>query len=279
MKVLVLGASGYLGGVLYKRLKEATDYWVLGTYYRSEKQEGLIKLDVSDFIEVKTFLQHLNPDIIIWCLMGKTNEKQLIHEGIFNVLNNINQECKFIFMSTNAVFGEGNGDFSEEDIPFYKSCESAIALYSNAKIDGEKMVREHENYIIIRPGAIYGQGIHGIWDKRVSQLIKDLTTGRTIVKTINLINTFVEVNELSDAIIRLIKINYSGIIHLGPERKENYYDHYRIMARRLKLDDTLILSNYISKKQAIEKGIIIDTSINTRKCREGLGLYFNNFNE
>lgn len=181
MKILVLGASGCIGGILYKRLKEETHYWVLGTYYESKKDDAFIKLDVNDFIEVKTFLQHLRPDIIIWCLTSKTNEKQLIEHGLFNVLNNINQACKFMFMSTNAVLEVDNSDFSNKDTTSYKNNGIATDLYSNTKIDGEKLVKEHENYIIIRLGAKYGQ----------------------------------DIDELSGEILKFINMDYIGIIYLG----------------------------------------------------------------
>ncbi|MBC8059976.1 MAG: NAD-dependent epimerase/dehydratase family protein [Clostridiaceae bacterium] len=138
MKVLILGASGFLGGTLYKKMKEETDFWVLGTYFESKKDKELIKLNVTNLIEVKTFLEHFNPEIIVWCLLGKTNEKELIEKGLSNVLNTINQTCKFIFMSINA-------GFSEADI---SSC---------------------------------------------------------------------KVNELLETIIKLIKSDYKGIVHLGPE--------------------------------------------------------------
>ncbi len=274
MKVLILGASGFLGGTLYKKLKEETDFWVLGTSYKSQRNNEFIKLNAVDPIEVKTFLEHFKADVIVWCLMGKEDEKELIDKGLANILSNIDKTCKFIFMSTNSVFSEGKGEFVEEDIPSYKSCASDLALYSNGKIDGEKAVKVHENYIIIRPGAIYGQDINGKWDKRVSQLIEDLTAEKPVVKSTNLINTFVEVNELSEAIIKLIKTNYKGIIHLGPERKENYYDYFRKIAKKLNLDENLILSDYLGEEQARAAGIILDTSINTRKGREELGLNF-----
>lgn len=274
MKVLILGASGFLGGVLYRKMKVETDYWVLGTYHQSKKDNELIKLDVTNLIEVKTFLEHFKADVIVWCLMGKVSEKELIDEGLLNVINNMSKSCKFIFVSTNAVFGGGKGNFSEEDVPSYRGNKSALALYSNAKIDGEKLVGQLDNYIILRPGAIYGQDINGKWDKRVSQLIEEITALRTVVRTTNLINTFVEVNELSDAIIKLIRIGYKGIIHLGPEKKQNYYDYFRNMARKINLDESLIFPNSIDEVQATEAGIILDASINTRKCREELGLNF-----
>lgn len=274
MKVLVLGASGFLGGVLYKKLKENTDSWVLGTYCNMKKDDDFIKLDVTNGIEVKTFLEHLNPDVVVWCLMGKKNEKQLIDEGMPNILNNIRKCCKIIFMSTNAVFSEGNGDFSEENIPAYKDSKSAIALYSNAKIDGEKLVMTHENHIIIRPGAIYGQDVNGKWDKRINKLIEDISCGKNVIKAKNMFNTFVEVNELSDAIIKLIIMDYKGIVHLGPEKKENYYDYFMKMTKKLKLNENLILPDYIDDAQAKELGVMLDTSLDTKKCRKQLGLEF-----
>jgi len=217
MKVLILGASGFVGGTLYKKLKEETDFWVLGTSYESKRNNEFIKLNAVDSIEVKTFLEHFKADVIVWCLKGKENE--LIEKGLPNILNNIDKACKFIFMSTNSVFSEGKGEFVEEDIPSYKNSDSDLALYSNAKIDGEKAVKVHENYIIIRSGPIYGQDINGKWDKRVAQLIEELSAGKTVAKSTNLVNTFVEINELSEAIIKLIKADYKGIIHLGPEKK------------------------------------------------------------
>jgi len=213
MKVLILGASSFLGGILYKKMKEETDFWVLGTYYESKKDKELIKLDVTNQIEVNTFLQHFNPDVIVWCLWGKTNEEKLVNEGLSNVLDIIKEGCKFVFISTNAFFLGDRGDFSEKDIPSNKSKESSNDLYLNAKIVGEKLVEKLSNYIIIRPGVIYGEDFSGKWDISVSKLIEELTVGRKMIKTSNSINTFVEVNVLSDAIIKLIETNYRGVIH------------------------------------------------------------------
>ena len=130
MRVLILGASGFLGGILYGKIKEETDFWALGTYHKSKKNDVFIKLDVTNFIEVEVFLQHFNADVIIWCLMSKTNEKELINQGLPNVLTNMNPTCKFIFIE------------------------------SNSEIDDEKLVRKLENYIVIRSGVIEDQYIN-----------------------------------------------------------------------------------------------------------------------
>ena len=87
-------------------------------------------------------------------------------------------------------------------------------------------------------------------------------------------NTFVKVDELTYAILRLIKIDYKGIIHLGPENKESYYNYYRKMAIKLNLDYKLIKGNTIEENFARENGFSLDESLDTSKCRALLGGIF-----
>jgi len=215
-------------------------------------------------------LYKFKPDIILWSLISRESEKYLIEMGLNNILKYLSHKQKLIFMSTNAVFN-GKGNYSEEDNPKYKNSNESLALYSNAKIDGEKIVKYHDNYIIIRPGAIYGQDINGKWDKRISDLINKLEEKQEVVRTENLYNTFVKVDELAEAIIELIKCDYKGIIHLGPEKKESYYNYYRKMAAHLNLDVNLIKSDFIDEDYADKNNRSLDLSINTSKCRKLLG--------
>ncbi|ARC83800.1 rmlD substrate binding domain protein [Clostridium argentinense CDC 2741] len=275
MNVLILGASGFLGGHIYKKIKSKLDFNVLGTCYGSNNCDDLIKLDVTNEEEVKDLIYNFKLDIVLWSLMSKESEKYLIEMGLNNILKYLSYKQKLIFMSTNAVFN-GKGNYSEEDNPKYKNSDEPLALYSNAKIDGEKIAKHRDNYIIIRPGAIYGQDINGKWDKRISDLINKLEEKQEVVRTENLYNTFVKVDELAEAIIELIKCDYKGIIHLGPDKKENYYNYYRKMAAHLNLDVNLIKSDFIDEDYAAKNNRSLDLSINTSKCRKLLGNIFSN---
>ena len=275
MNVLILGASGFLGEHIYKKIKSQLDFNIFGTCYGSNNYGGLIKIDVTNEEEVKDIIYRFKPDIVLWSLMSRKSEKYLIEMGLNNILKYLSHKQKLIFISTNAVFN-GKGNYSEEDNPKYKNSNEPLALYSNAKIDGEKIVKHHDNYIIIRPGAIYGQDINGKWDKRIYDLINKLEEKQEVVRTENLYNTFVKVDELAEAIIELIKCDYKGIIHLGPEKKESYYNYYRKMAAHLNLDVNLIKSDFIDEDYATKNNRSLDLSINTSKCRKLLGDIFSN---
>jgi dTDP-4-dehydrorhamnose reductase len=270
MKILILGVSGFLGGKVFYRIKSETDFNVLGTCFQSNNNEDLIKLDVTIDEEVKSMMCEFRPDIILWSLLGKESEKNLIDMGLNNILKYLSPKQKLIFISTNAVFrgNGGKGYYREDDQPKYANSTERLDLYANAKIYGEKLVQQHDNSIIIRPGAIYGQDINGKWDKRISELISKYEQREEIVRTKNLYNTFVKVDELAGAIIKLIEFDYRGIIHLGPEKKESYYDYYRKIAVKLNLDSNLIKSNVISEER--------DLSLDTSKCVGILGKIFSN---
>lgn len=280
MKILILGASGFLGGNVFKLMKSNKDFNVLGTCNNSTDNYDLIKLDITNEHEVKTLINKFNPDVILWSLISdmKNNksEKYLIEIGLNNVLKNLSSEQKLIFISTNAIFRGGNGYYKETDMPKYRNSNKSLAEYVNAKIDGEKLVKRHSNHIIVRPGAIYGKYTEGRWDKRISSLIEQLENGKEIIRTKNLYNTFVNVDELAKAIKKLIEIDYKGIIHLGPSLKESYYNFYIEIAKKLNLNVNLIKSNMLTHEEVIKDDGTLDLSIDTSMARELLGDIFSN---
>ncbi|MEG3042666.1 MAG: NAD-dependent epimerase/dehydratase family protein [Clostridium sp.] len=274
MKVLVLGASGFLGGHLYKKLKGDGKFQVLGTFNNSSNNEELARVDVTNQDEVQGVMKAFNPDVIIWSLMSTYNEEVMVKSGLNNILRTICKNAKLVFISSNAVFSSGKGNYKETDKPQIRKENDNLALYAMGKIYGEEIVKEMNNYIIVRPGAIYGKDIYGRWDKRIEKFISEIENHKKVIRTKNLYNTFVKVEELASGIIELIKMNYKGIIHLGPQNKESYHSYYRRISKQLGLDDNIVKGNIISDEEAERGNILLDNSINTDKARSLLGNVF-----
>ena len=70
-RILVVGASGFIGKNLFKPLKKQNSYDIFGTYCRN-KHDGLIKFDYNDDKSINDLLSSTEPDIIIWCSGMKT---------------------------------------------------------------------------------------------------------------------------------------------------------------------------------------------------------------
>lgn len=280
MKVMILGASGYLGGMIYEKMKRDSNMEVSGTCGTSRTNKEFIRLDVTYENDVKEVMGKVKPDVVVWSLMNSTggnkSEKYLTELGLRNILKYLSPQQKIVFISTNAVFKGGNGYYNEQDEPQYRNCNDYLGEYSNAKIDGERIVREGENYIIVRPGAICGQDINGNIDKRTKEFITRLEGGEEVVRTKNLYNTFVKVEELAQGIMRLIELDYKGIIHLGPRKKESYYDFFRKVAEGLNLDTDLIKGNILAEEEMVKNDRTLDMSLDTTKANDLLGDIFSN---
>jgi dTDP-4-dehydrorhamnose reductase len=275
VKVLVLGASGFLGRHVYKKLLGNNLFTeTVGTSYLSSTEE-LDSINVIDFHSFQEFYEKHNPDAVIWALMSISNEQQLIHSGLGNLLQLIDEQTKLIYVSTDGFFPNGKGNFDEDDEPTYLDQKNPLSTYTNAKLDGENMIRkEHKNHIILRTGPLYGKDFQGKWDSRVSALLTKLKANEAYERADNIFKTFVHVEDLANAIIELLTTNLTGVLHVGPKTNESYYTFNLKMATLLNLENTLVQPNHIPAIEAREKRIPLDTSLNTSKCRSLLTTVF-----
>ena len=238
MKTLTIGASGFVGGVLHRKLSSANGYTAMGTY-KSRGSKGILGLDVLDKEAVDALIACLEPDVVIWSICDMQNEPVLTNIGLENLLSAINRRCTLVYFSTN-VFGGGRGGYSEDDALDYVKKNNHLDAYAQGKIAGENKVKQHENHMIIRPGVIYGQDIHGQWDKRMSRMISAVKNHEPVFLSKNNIATWVTVDFIADAVDSLLRKSFRGVIHLGTDEKESGYTMNCKIARQLGLDTGLI---------------------------------------
>ena len=151
MNLLIIGASGYLGNTIYKKIREYSNDNIYGTCNNSSNHE-LLQINVLDKLDIDKILS-LKPDIIIWSIMDTEKEMLLSEIGLNSIVDNISKDVRFIYVSTTV--GEGK-DQSEDVIPHKRKPDEYLHEYINGKIEGENIVRNHLNHVIVRPGSIYG---------------------------------------------------------------------------------------------------------------------------
>lgn len=172
-KVLVTGANGFIGSHLAVELVER-GYFVYGLHRRKEAknpkynqyvQEGKIQVIQADIVNLDTstlpkvdYVFHIAGKVSVW---GKLKDFRAVNcEGTKKLLEfakNNNVKC-FTYLSSVAVYGfYGYKNITEEGEkkPFKNP-------YSISKLETEKIVEgfSKENkmdYVIIRPGNVYGE--------------------------------------------------------------------------------------------------------------------------
>ncbi|WP_051968095.1 NAD-dependent epimerase/dehydratase family protein [Brevibacillus thermoruber] len=136
-KALLLGASGYLGSVLYEILNRRG--WEVTGTCRGRCGQRHVPLDVTDRERLAALIGRERPGAIVWSLMSGTDEARLIRAGLGGLLALIEPATRFVFVSTDGVFPGNRGNYSEADATAYWQAGHELAAYCSAKLDGERI--------------------------------------------------------------------------------------------------------------------------------------------
>lgn len=140
MKLVILGAGGMAGHVLYRYFQKRDDDHVWGTTRTPQISQDMICLDVIDESRVLNVIERIQPDVIINAV-GLLNDdaaqhvKQAIYvNALFpHVLTDIGEQvgCKIVHISTDCVFSGRIGNYKEVDIT------DGVSAYAKTKSLGE----------------------------------------------------------------------------------------------------------------------------------------------
>ena len=113
-KILIIGASGFVGSYIYEFFKKNTDFEIIGTYFK-KMNDDFIYLDYQKKSSFFKKLNSIKPDIIIWSAGEKRlsvtesqgfNQKLNV-EPVETIINFIEQQSikksYFIFMSKSIL--------------------------------------------------------------------------------------------------------------------------------------------------------------------------------
>jgi dTDP-4-dehydrorhamnose reductase len=167
MRVLVTGASSYVGAGIYVRLKDK--YSVIGTYNSNRLFPELEFLDITDKQSVMDFVLAKKPDVIIhaaanasasWCEKNPSLAIKLNEAGTKNIVDSANEvKAKIIYISS---FEHAN----------------TKTLYGRTKEAGEKHVKEAKaGYVILRPCLIIGFSPNTTNDRPFNRILRNITDG------------------------------------------------------------------------------------------------------
>lgn len=139
-KILLFGATGMAGHIVYYYLNETNNYNISNVVYRKKLTEDSIVLDVTDTKAVEKTVKEKNPDIIINCIgvLVKGSQEHpdnaiLLNAYFPHLLKRLSDEvnARLIHISTDCVFSGKKGNYAENDF------RDADDIYGRSKALGE----------------------------------------------------------------------------------------------------------------------------------------------
>jgi len=205
-RILILGASGFIGNAIYKEL--CSYFRTFGTYnipkreFEKNKHFFQYQVEEDDVIEI---LKAVRPTIIISALRGDFSAQVIAHSHIINYIKAA--KSKLIFLSSANVFDAYSKYPSYEDD---KTLSNSVYGHFKIKIENMLLRLPKRQVVIIRLPMVFGTQ-----SPRIQELKMLLQANESIEVFPNLIMNVTTENRVTQQIHYIINRNKSGIFHLG----------------------------------------------------------------
>ena len=236
MKILVIGSGGQLG---LEFQKISNSYDSLSWIFSTTKTLDLLKLD-----SVSSFLNDINPSLIINCAAYTSVDKAETESKLADIINheavNIisrwtsDNNKKLIHVSTDYVFdGLSNISLSEN------SKTNPVNEYGSSKLKGEiACLKNDSNSIIIRTSWLYSS----FGNNFVKTMIELMKKNKSVRVVNDQIGSPTYAYDLAKVILKIIvnNKNKSGLFHYSNEGEISWFEFARSIRELYKLDCEII---------------------------------------
>lgn len=223
-RILILGASGFIGNALYKELRPYFD--VYGTYYT---QDGLYRENQVYFpFEMEEngigqLLQSLKPNIIISAIKGPSIARIKLHEHLVDYARIF--DCRLVYISSQQVFD------AEQAYPAYEyDPPRAITKEGKQHIAIERLLANlpADQRLVLRLPEVLG-----VNSPKLIQLVQAAKHRAHFELYPNVIISATTIDKVAQQVHYLINKRKSGIFHLSSTDLVHHEDLYRELCQKL----------------------------------------------
>lgn len=204
-RILLLGASGYVGGGLWRDL--STRHWVTGTC-SSRRVADLIPIDLRDEAALAT-LARQGFDVVIHAAGLVDLEQCEANPPLAHDLNVRSVEVliqalhgtstRLVYLSSDNVFDGRLDEYTEDDLPI------PLTVYGRSKVAAENLLKD-SRHLVVRIPIVYGRSPFS------AGFFERFRKEKTLAQT-DIVCTPLYLPSLAPALEQLW--DYSGLLHFG----------------------------------------------------------------
>jgi len=234
-RILILGASGFIGQALYKEL--CGYFRTFGTYcrdnYAFNKNQHYFQYNIEED-DIFEILDIVKPTIIISAIRGNFSAQIIAHQHITEYI--IANNSKLMFLSSANVFD------AYSKFPSYENDKTlSHSMYGHFKIKIENMLLRlpKQYYTIIRLPMVFGAQ-----SPRIQEIKFHIKEKIPFEVFPNLIMNVTTDTKVTQQIHYLINRNKKGIFHLGSEDLVHHDDFIKEIIASLNIKNPLLKQVY-----------------------------------
>lgn len=220
--ILILGASGFIGNVLYKEL--APYYKTYGTFNTQSELDNNAHFFYFDMEKggLKALLSSIQPRLIISSLRGDFSAQVETHSFLSDYIRK--NDCRILFLSSANVFDSFRHYPSYE---YDKTLSDSVYGHFKIKVENQLMNLPLGKFVIVRLPMVFGLNA-----PRTLELDEAILNDKSIEV---FPNTIINVNSdirLSQQIHFIINHKKTGIYHLGSTDLISHFDFIKNLVER-----------------------------------------------
>ncbi len=223
MRVLITGASGFIGSKLGLRL--ASNHNILGVFHQSRNPLPFPSqcTDLTDERSVAELIRSFRPDVIVHsaalsrvlqCERDPTDARTINVDATGRLARWAERvRAKLIFLSSDQVFSGRKGLYIESDAP------DPINCYGRTKLEAEQLVLESSSgNLVIRSNSVVGPSA-GRGESFTDWVLSGLRSGSHVNLFRDQYRSPIHIRVMLDVLEAACVHNVSGLLHVGgPQR-------------------------------------------------------------
>jgi dTDP-4-dehydrorhamnose reductase len=248
-RILIIGANGMLGQRTCDFYLKKGNYELLSISVENEpviNNIDYLQCDITDRGNIKKCIQSFCPDFIVnaaaFTDVDKSeSERELAWKVNVKAVEYISEAARaidahIIHISSDYIFDGKNGPYSENAVP------NPLGYYGRTKLASENALKISGClYSVLRTNVLYGTA-PGSRPDFVKWVVNSLKNRNQIRIVTDQINNPTFIDDLVQAISKVIDFGKSGIFNIGGKEFLSRYEFTNIIADYFQLDKSLIKS-------------------------------------